>query len=114
MAKCWKCGKEVSGFRESLVGFSTCPECETLELLKKMHEEKRSRDDWDDDTSDYDEDRPRRRKRRHRHIEEEPLGFEPTDRLSPDWWKRARNPKSYGVAALLAFLWVNGACLSFT
>lgn len=105
MAKCWKCGKEVSGFRESLVGFSICPECETLELLKEMREEKRNRDDWDDDSCDCDdEERPRRRRRRHGHIEEEPLVFEPTDRLSPDWWKRARKPKTPGVAAFLAML----------
>jgi len=107
MAKCWKCGKEIHGFQESLVGLSTCPECETLALLKDMREEKRIRDQWEDDSFDYDEDdenRPRRRRRRHRHIKEEPIVYEPTDSLSPEWWKRARNPKSSGAAAVLAFL----------
>lgn len=105
MAKCWKCGKEVNGFHAALVGLSTCPECKTLELLEKMEEEKRRKEEWDELFDiDYGDDEERPRRRRHRHVREEKIVFEPTDRLSPEWWKKAKNPKSSGVAAILAFL----------
>ncbi len=115
MAKCWKCGKEISGFREALVGFSTCPECETLDVLKRMEEEQREQRQAELEAR-REERKQRRRERvaQRLGIEVEDLGdfikenlpevVEPTDKLSPTWWKRARNPKNPVSAAILAFL----------
>ncbi len=119
MAKCWKCGKEVSGFRESLVGFSTCPECETLEVLKRMEEEKREQRQAElEARREERKQRQRERVARRLGIDVEDLGdflkdnlpekVEPTDTLSPAWWKRARNPKNPVSAAILAFLFGHG------
>lgn len=121
MANCWKCGKEIHGFRESIIGFSTCPECETLEVLKKMQEEKdeerkASLKAWEEEKytkerlkeirklrgkpeskdNDYDIDFLKR--------EELPkVIFDSSDIIAPEWWKKAKNPKNSVAAGFLAF-----------
>lgn len=87
MATCWKCGKELK--EQYFISPCKCPECETLDLLKKMHEEKMEE---------------RKKERRAEAWDNGPHVFEPTDRLSPAWWKEARDPKSSGVVAILALL----------
>ena len=133
MAKCWKCGKEVSGYYTGLLG-TVCPECQTLDVLKRM-EEKRQ-----EEAEKQEEEAERRREERRKKMEREarweelakrqikmrkewcvkhnvPVFELPGDKFAseeyvlppsaistPEWWKKAMDPKSPGVAGVLALL----------